>query len=161
MIIDPVTGECVAVFVRTPYNYDMNRVSRETGLCCVEPTKAQQQFKEECDINTLVKRFGLTGEMPQDARMPLSPEFVETMDYQSALNALMDAEDEFMKYPSDLRARFENDPGKFIAFLEDSKNLDELRKMGLARPEKAVPEPISVKVIPDPSDGVKTPTKSA
>lgn len=53
-------------FLRTPYNYDMNAAGDESGLRCEDATRAQQQFKEESDINTIVARFGLTGEMPDN-----------------------------------------------------------------------------------------------
>ena len=33
-------GEFMYPFVRSPYNYDMDRVSRETGLVCLDGVKA-------------------------------------------------------------------------------------------------------------------------
>ena len=52
------------VFLRTPYNYDVDEVSAETGLACFDESLTQQQFKEESDINEIVRRFGLTGQTP-------------------------------------------------------------------------------------------------
>ena len=49
-------------FLRTPYNYDVDKVSDETGLSCPEVTLAQQNFKDETDINYIVRQFGITGE---------------------------------------------------------------------------------------------------
>ena len=49
------------VFVRNPYNYDMDKVSNETGLECKDPSLAQQHMKDECDINTIVEQFRVTG----------------------------------------------------------------------------------------------------
>ena len=57
-------------FVRNPYNYDMAAVSQETGLKCQDPSLAQQHMKDECDINVIVERFGVTGQLPG---APLEP----------------------------------------------------------------------------------------
>lgn len=154
---DGVVVSTYGVFVRTQYNYDRDAASEASALVCTDETKAQQQFKEECDINTIVRNFGLTGEMPQNPRVPLSADFIDTMDYQSSLNRLLEAEAGFMAFPAELRARFQNDPGKFIAFVEDKANEAEARKWGLLKPVVEPVAPLSVRVVADPSE----PTKSA
>ncbi|UIB81450.1 internal scaffolding protein [Flyfo microvirus Tbat2_130] len=138
--IDKDTGEIQVIehdwnppFLRTPYNYDRMLASDLDGLECPEPTLAQQQFKEDSDINTLVKRFGITGEMPQLDRIPMNDDFVPIMDYHSAANALLSAKQEFMKLPADVRTRFDNDPGKFLDFTSNEANREELGKMGLLK----------------------------
>lgn len=131
-------------FLRTRYNYDADYASRRTGLLCVEPTKAQQNFKEECDINTIVRNFGVTGLMPQNVRVPLVDEFIEQMDYQSSLNKLMEADAAFMQMPAEIRKQFGNDAGRFVDFVSDSKNAEQCVKWGLA---EARPKPV-VAVVP-------------
>lgn len=137
------------VHCRTQFNYCMDDVSRETGLRCEDETRAQQQFKEETDINVIVERFGLTGELPQNGRMPIQEEFVEVTSYQEALNKLMEADREFMTLPAAIRAEFQNDPGRFVEFASDKANLPKLREWGMARPEAKEPEPMRVRVIPE------------
>ena len=51
-------------FIRSAYNYDMFAASDESALTCLDPTMAQQSQAEDCDINVIVKRFGLTGLLP-------------------------------------------------------------------------------------------------
>lgn len=124
---------------RAAFSYDVEAASAEAALFFPEDDdKAQQQYKEECDINTIVRRFGLTGQLPENLRMPLTGDFVDVPDFQTALNLVISAQDEFMKVPADVRARFNNDPGELMAFLEDDKNRDEAIKLGLvnAPPEK-------------------------
>ena len=125
MDIDNDTGEIKEnfkrVFIRTPYNYDTKAVSRETATICPEPTLAQQQFRDECDINVMLERFQVTGTMPQNVRQPIAQDFIDAMDYQSALNALIEAEESFMQMPAKIRAEFNNDPGEFIRFFENDK----------------------------------------
>lgn len=135
------------VFVRSAFNYDMDEASNEAGLACPpEESKTQQSFKEECDINEIVRRFGLTGELPDDFRPPMVGDFTEVMDYKSALNAVIAADEAFMQMPGELRARFDNDPQKLLVFLEDGKNRDEAVKLGLLNP--AAPPPADVAPAP-------------
>jgi phage internal scaffolding protein len=124
-------------FLRTPYNYDTDKVSDETGLACQDPSLAQQNFKEECDINTIVRNFGLTGELPGQTISPQYGDFTGVLDYHSAVNAVLAAQDEFMELPAQLRSRFNNDPAQLIDFLGNEENREEAIKLGL------VAEPIS------------------
>lgn len=130
------TGEIV--FLRTPYNYDADQVSIETGLHCTEPSMAKQEFKEETDINTIVERFGATGELPPAIPFPTEQDFTETYDFQSAMNVIVEARESFMTMDAKTRARFNNDPQRFMEFIHDGNNADEAIKMGLAI---KVPEP--------------------
>lgn len=150
-------GEIKTPFLRTAFNYDRDAESYSTAFFCEDETRTQQQFKEECDINTIVKNFGLTGELPAISAVPLVGEFEEIFDYQSALNKLREADAAFMAYPAELRAKFQNDPGRFVEFVSDPANKDEIKKMGLGAPESPRQAPIEVRVIPDPSPDAKTP----
>ena len=69
-MIDNDTGEVIMLFIRTPYNYDTDKISQNTGLDCGPETKTQQQFRDEVDINTIVERFGVTGELPPQMQFP-------------------------------------------------------------------------------------------
>jgi phage internal scaffolding protein len=118
-------------FLRTPYNYDVDKVSDETGLLCEDPSLAQQNFKEETDINYIVRQFGLTGELPGQTISPQYGDFTGVLDYHSAVNAVLAAQDEFMDLPAQMRARFDNDPAKLIDFLNNEENREEAIKLGL------------------------------
>lgn len=146
-------GEVPYVFLRTPFNYDRDAVSRETGLMCLDETLTQQSFKEECDINTIVRNFGVTGEMPNNVRMPLPPDFQETMDYRESLEMIRQADAAFMQYPAELRARFENNPQKFADFIMDVDNKEEVGKLGLLRLKDPDPSPMLVRVVPESGTG--------
>lgn len=128
-------------FVRSPYNYDVEAVSDETGLRCEEPTLAQQQFKEECDINTIVERFGLTGQLPENPSVPRYGDFTGISDFQSAMNAVRKAEADFMELPAAVRARFNHDPQQLLEFVEDGRNLEEARSLGLVPAASVQPDP--------------------
>lgn len=129
------------VFVRSAYNYDMDAASAKSGTEAGGDSMTQQEFKEESDINVLVRRFGLTGDWPQDLRMPQSGDFSEVTDFQDAMNAVVRAQEEFMKLPGEMRARFYNDPAKLIEFMEDPRNREEAVKLGLVNAPPAPPAP--------------------
>ena len=63
------------MFIRSSFNYDRDDVSKETGLFCEDESLAIQSAEEETNINTIVKRFGLIGELPGDIAMPQSGDF--------------------------------------------------------------------------------------
>lgn len=150
-------GEVITPFLRTGFNYDMDAVSRETALVCDEETRTQQQFAEECDINVIVERFGVTGELPQGLRVPVNAEFEETITYHEAMNKIIEAGDAFMQMPAKIRAEFQNDAGKFVEFVSNPENVAKCREWGLANAPKAAPEPLSVRVVPEVPPVEKTP----
>jgi phage internal scaffolding protein len=124
-------------FLRTPYNYDQDAASNESGLRCEDASLAQQHFKEECDINTILQKFNVTGLLPENPLSPRYGDFSGISDYHTALNRVIAAQDEFDALPATLRARFENDPAQLIEFLENSDNRSEAEKLGLINPAAA------------------------
>lgn len=124
-------GKIVPPFVRNPFNYDIDEASHSSGLTCPEQSLAQQDMKDECDINTIVRRFGLTGELPSNPIPPRYGDFTSVTDYHTAMNAVRDAMEGFMALPAELRARFANDPANLIAFLDDDGNREEATRLGL------------------------------
>lgn len=130
------------VFVRSPYNYDMDEASRESGLECKDESLTQQQFAEESDINVIVERFGLNGELPANPVMPQYGDFSAVSDFQSAMNAVLKAQADFMELPAKVRSRFDNDPQKLLEFVADSGNAEEARVLGLLKPVEAPAEPL-------------------
>lgn len=112
-------------------------------------SKAVQASKDECDINVLVRRFGITGIINGVERPPPLTEFGNVFDFQSAMNVLRDAEASFSQVPAAVRRRFDNNPAEFVKFCSDEANLEEMRKMGLAVPkvEPEVVAPMKVEVV--------------
>lgn len=109
-------------------------------------SKTLQSQAADADINVIVKRFGITGGMPQVTVPPTVAEFEDVFDYMSAMNVIVAAKQSFMDLDADVRARFGNDPARYVAFCDERNedgtlsNLAEMRKMKLALPE-VVPVP--------------------
>lgn len=95
-------------------------------------SKTQQQFKDEVDINRIMKKYQQGIPITHIARTPgFYGDFTKITDFNSAMSAISNAEHSFMQLPSSLRKRFGNDPAQLLEFLSDSKNLDEAVKLGL------------------------------
>jgi len=140
-----------AIFLRSPFNYDMMAASNASGLECQDDSRTKQSFSEESDINTIVKRFGLTGKLPENVRMPQYGDFLEAADYQTSLNVVLEAQDGFMKMPAHVRSRFHNDPAAFLEFLGKEENRAEAEKLGVVVARAPVETPLVPAVpVPDP-----------
>lgn len=154
-------GKVKEVFLRTPYNYDRNEASDESAMNKFEPTRTKQAPKEECDINTIVRRFGVTGQLPQNVRMPTYDDFNGLQDYHQAIQAVRQAAESFAMMPSNVRARFENDAGRFVDFCQDPNNREEAKKFGLLVPELLQQQlPVTTSApAPEAPAPTKTPTE--
>jgi phage internal scaffolding protein len=128
-------------FVRNPYNYDKDEASVNDALLCQDPSLAQQHMKDECDINVIIERFGVTGELPNAPVSPQYGDFSGVTDYHSALNIINATMDDFMALPAKLRVRFDHDPVKLLEFLQNDQNRDEAMQLGLIDGQPVV-EPI-------------------
>lgn len=133
-------GEIKETFVRQPYNYSFDEVSEETGLQCLDKTMAQQQFKDETDINVIVERFGITGELPKDLRVPTNADVWQVQDLQGAMNVVNAAREAFMEMPAKVRSTFDNDPAKFVDFVSDEDNRAKAEKLGILIEKPTSPE---------------------
>jgi len=101
-----------------------------------EKSETQQQFKEECDINNIVKKFSTTGEFTHLTRKQGTyQDFSEITDYQTMLHQVQYAEEAFASLPATIRARFRNDPGELLSFIQNEKNYDEAVTLGLIEPK--------------------------
>lgn len=110
------------------------------GYTCTDPSRTQQQFKEECDVNNILRNYVNTGVLTHTSSV--SPQFGDysnmPSDYGEALALIERSREEFMQLSSDVRERFDNDPFSLVKFLQDEKNRDEAVKLGLVNePVKA------------------------
>lgn len=108
------------------------------------PEGARQEFREETDINVIMRRAQQTGHLP--VRADIEPVFADVSDigdFADVQRRVHAAQDAFMSLSPEIRFRFKNRPEELIAFVQDDKNRDEAIKLGLIPApkveEKAVP----------------------
>lgn len=115
----------------------------EDGKLFTKPSRVRRDMQEDCDINKIMGRWRKTGLMPQATRTPRYGDFSNAMQYQDALNRVMAAKEDFMALPARVRARVDNDPGRFLDFISNTDNLEELVELGLVEaqlPQTEEPE---------------------
>lgn len=92
----------------------------------------QQNFMAECDYNLILANWERTSQLNHvNPGSPVYLDVSQPIDYQSALNTVMDAEEAFMSVPARIRARFNNDPAEYVAFCLDPANRSEALELGL------------------------------
>lgn len=104
-----------------------------------DPDMCQQQFKEDCDVNLIMEKFLKTGQITHTRPPGYYMDLVDLPDYQESLNAVIEAGNRFMELPAKIRLKFDNDPGKFIAYLENPENDKEAISLGLKVPVEKDP----------------------
>jgi phage internal scaffolding protein len=105
-----------------------------------EPTKTQQQFADEVDVNNIMRKYQQTGELHHlNLKAGRYEDLTGLTDYQEMLHAVKHAEETFNALPSDVRNKFDNNPQQLIDFLGDSNNRDEAIRLGLVNKTQTDP----------------------
>lgn len=109
---------------------------KPSRLLCLDPTLTKQSFKDECDINNILKKYQKTGLLDHVNKYQGDyGDYIDAPSYQEAQNRILDAQYMFMSLPATVREKFKNDPGMFLDFVHDPKNEDAMVEMGLAKPK--------------------------
>jgi len=64
--------------------------------------------------------------------MPQYVDYEGVFDFQSAMNVVRQADENFMRMDAKVRARFHNSPQEFLEFFADPANAEEAVRLGLA-----------------------------
>ncbi len=112
-------------------------------LTCNDPSLAKQSMADECDVNQIMARYEKSGIVDHVNQFQGEyGDFTGVQSFQESIEQVQNATEAFMTLPARIRSDFENDPGKFLEFATDPKNLPQMREYGLAKTERpAQPEP--------------------
>lgn len=115
--------------------YDFFNVPPKVKLNCKDLSRTQQQFLQESDINYIVRKYADTENFVDPSvpvrRTPVYGDFSECPSFQEHQDALNNIVNIFDNFPSDIRARFDNNPAVFAEYASDIRNLDKLAELGL------------------------------
>lgn len=106
------------------------------GLEFHEPSLTQQQFKDECEIESLLKAHNLSqvmGIMNNHGQQPLYGDVSEIPDFHSSQNHVARATEYFEALPSNVRSRFNNSLAEFLTTLNDPGAREALTEMGVLK----------------------------
>ena len=120
----------MTVLIRSIYDGKRQRVALKCGK-----SMTQQNFKDECDINSIMSKYQVTGYLVDPlkirTRKPQFGDFTAVPDYQTAQNVIVEGREAFEALPSRIRKYFNNDPALYLSFISDINNLDQALEMGL------------------------------
>lgn len=124
-------------------------------------TMTKQSMQDECDINLILARYQQTGLINHVNNSGGYQDLPSDTDYQSGLNVIIEAQASFDALPSTIRREFGNDPAAFLSFIDDPKNVERMRSMGLLKepPTTTLPEADAAPPPPPPKE--EKPNKEA
>lgn len=137
--------------------FDPHLVNPITGEAYLPERRVKQSFVSECDINTIMKQYSITGQirhMSANAAKGAYMDLPDDLDFQASLQIVQTGTDAFATLPSKTRDRFNNDPALFLEFMADPANAEEAIRLGLATKR---PDP--VEAVPAAPTPAKTPEK--
>lgn len=123
---------------------------KKHALYCDDESKTKQQFKDECNLCSTVKKY-IKGSARLNVSV-LSPVYADVSQigsFQDCCNYVTNSLEAFSKLPSNIRDRFKNDPSELINFVDNPDNYDEAVKLGLVERKKDV-SPVITPVTPLP-----------
>lgn len=124
-----------------PIEYVYKRIKKDLGDRSKGKTK--QSFKDECDINLIMKKHENGGESQHiNKALETYGDFTKSGDFTSAHLAVKRAEEGFAALPAHVRDAMGNDPRNFLAKCEDPEYLDNFTKMGVYDPHAAPELPV-------------------
>nr|UXQ88070.1 MAG: internal scaffolding protein [Microvirus sp.] len=103
------------------------------------PGLTQQQFKDESDVNQIVKKFTETGEFPL-AKSQDQFGYAPSQTFTEAMFTVAAATEEFMLLPSAARAHFDNDPALYLDAAADPDQRPVFEELGLLEPLPITPQ---------------------
>ena len=116
----------------------------DVGLDCSQETHgggADQSFKNQCDINLIMKQYEKTGMLPQQTSIPARySDNTNIPSLEAAFEATSKAMDAFYELPPEVRRHMDNDPSQLENFINNDENIPLLKKHGIII-ERAQPEP--------------------
>lgn len=116
-----------------------------------------QSFKKECDINNIVAKFKKTRDPSLlKQRQGVYADVSEYGDLSDAYMKVQNAEEAFATVPAALRAKLDNDPVKFIQYMNDPNNIEEAVQYGImSRKESKSDSSLSTEPVKEKSKSSK------
>lgn len=91
-----------------------------------------QEFLDDCDINTIMRRFVSRGILPSgNPKRPLYGDFMNVGDYLEAQQRFITAQEQFLTLPARLRHQLNNSPAEFLVWIADPANRKAATDLGL------------------------------
>lgn len=129
----------------------MTRRTRERVITdCGTVSLTKQSFKDECDVNLIVKNNAQTGMWAHlNKRQPTYGDFTQALGLEAAMELVHQAQTDFDELPARVRAECCNDPVQLLHKLADPALAQGLVDLGLPLhvPDPTLSEQITTGVV--------------
>ncbi len=103
-------------------------------------SRTKQSFKDASDINNILAKYQKTGLIDHARAGGFYEDLPAELDYHSAMNMVLEAQNSFDGLPSSIRREFNNDPRAFLSFIENPSNVERMAELGLLNDPLSAPE---------------------
>lgn len=116
--------------IQTPF---MDPAEKSRPKVKTGPGKTEQAHKQQCDMNYILRDYYASGMIKHAAKYEGKYDDVPAIDFHQAMVLVANAKQMFSELPSNLRNRFNNDPGQFMEFTRNPDNQQEMINLGIIR----------------------------
>lgn len=121
-----------------------------------EQTLTEQHHLNQCSMKKIMERYQRSGIIDHlNQYQGTYADFSNTPEYQEAQNIIAAANSMFETVPAQIRDKFDNDPGKFVDFMQNNQNIDKIEEMGLSA-SHLTPIEQALDPIPTPTPTLET-----
>lgn len=146
---------------RSPVVMDHFTRKRVQLECDHTKGQTQQHFKDEVNINNIVKRFEQTGLLEHTNNA--QPQYGEAtgQTFTEAMFMVREAEENFMQLPSEIRREFGNDVSTYLDAIGDPSKMPMLAELGLIDPDLLPPAETGLEQpVITPEESVEVPSNA-
>lgn len=106
------------------------RKSQRSGIDTGEGM-TEQCHKKECDMNYILRDYTRTGLIRHANENEGKYDDVSSADFQNAMFTVARVNSMFESLPGMMRKQFDNNASKFLEFVQNPNNYEEMRNMGI------------------------------
>jgi len=121
-----------------PPVYSRYNLPPKVRLARGDGPQADQSFKDECDVNVIMRRAMASGQLIDPVQLARATRIARYEDASFMPESFLDAQlyvqeagEAFMKLPAAIRKRFDNNVAALLEFLGNEANRPEAEKLGL------------------------------
>lgn len=118
-----------------PIFYTKYKTRPPVGFKCESESKVQQQFRDQCATDAIIKKYNMMGVNPFiSAAEPQYLDTTQVPSFVAAMDSQIRVKSYFENLPSDVRLQFNNSPEQFSQIVLSGEHNDMLRDLGILPP---------------------------
>ena len=121
----------------------------------------EQAHKRETDMNYILRDYYKTGLIKHAAKNQGRYDDISPVDFREAMEVVANSKSMFEELPANMRKQFDNQPDKFLEFVQNPDNKDQMQKMGILKGNDGIDISGAPTVAPQPIERAPEPTPEA